>query len=94
MGNVGKTSEKHGTSRDQLRQSTLHACVERALKNYFRDMDDHATKNLYALFISEVEKPLYNIVMEHTRGNITRAAELLGLNRATLRNRLKKYDLN
>jgi Fis family transcriptional regulator len=44
--------------------------------------------------MSQVERPLFEIVMENTRGNISRAAQLLGLNRATLRSRLRKYGLD
>jgi len=46
------------------------------------------------LFLEEVEKPFFEVVMKHTQGNITHAAKILGLNRVTLRSRLKKYGLD
>jgi len=44
--------------------------------------------------LSEVEAPLLDIIMQHTRGNQTRAANMLGINRGTLRKKLKKYGMN
>lgn len=68
--------------------------VREAMEKYFEDMDGHPPSDLYELFLSQVEKPLFEIVMHHTRGNMSRASELLGLNRGTLRNRLVKYGLD
>lgn len=68
--------------------------VRRALENYFADLDGHDTSNIYNLFLEQFEKPLFEVVMEVSRGNVTRAAGMLGLNRGTLRNRLKKYGID
>mgnify|MGYP001413780074 CR=1 FL=1 len=68
--------------------------VRRAMENYFTDLDGHDATNLYDLFITQVEKPMLEVVLQQTRGNMTRASRMLGLNRATLRSRLKKYDLD
>ncbi len=68
--------------------------VENAMENYFQDLDGHDVTDLHALFLEEVEKPFFEVVMKHTKGNITHAAQMLGLNRVTLRNRLKKYGLD
>ena len=68
--------------------------VECAMKTYFKDLDGHETRDLYSLFMQEVEKPFFKVVMRHTRGNLTHAAQMLGLNRITLRNRLKKYGID
>ena len=68
--------------------------VRRALENYFADLDGHETSNIYNLFLEQFEKPLFEVVMEVSRGNVTRAAGMLGLNRGTLRNRLKKYGID
>jgi Fis family transcriptional regulator len=48
---------------------------------------------LYELVLGEVEPPLLRTVMEYTRGNQSRAAEILGINRGTLRKKLKTYGL-
>lgn len=71
----------------------LSESVRKALDNYFADLDGHEAVDLYELVLSQVEKPLFEVVMQNARGNITRAAEMLGINRGTLRSRLKKYGL-
>lgn len=68
--------------------------VERAMEAYFKDLDGHETRDLYALFMRQVETPFFKVVMRHAGGNLTRAAEMLGLNRITLRNRLEKYSID
>ena len=49
---------------------------------------------MYELVLSEIEAPMLEEVMQYTRGNQTRAANLLGINRGTLRKKLKKYGMN
>lgn len=80
---------------DQIEDVTcLSESVRRALDGYFADLDGHDASDLYDLVISQVEKPLFEAVIQHTRGNITKAADMLGMNRGTLRSRLKKYGLD
>ena len=67
--------------------------VREAMDAYFVDLDGHETTDLYELFLEQVEKPLFEAVMENTDGNITKASDMLGLNRGTLRTRLRKYGL-
>ena len=67
--------------------------VRIAMERYFNDLDGHDPKGLHDLIISQVEKPLFETVLSHTRGNVSHAATVLGVNRGTLRNRLKKYGL-
>ena len=50
--------------------------------------------DLYELVLAEVEQPLLDMVMQYTRGNQTRAALMMGINRGTLRKKLKKYGMN
>ena len=64
------------------------------MEHYFDDLDGHEARDLYELFMQQVEKPFFDVVMQHTRGNLTQAAKMLGMNRVTLRNRLKKYGLD
>ena len=71
----------------------LGPCVEDALEQYFNDLDGHEASDLYDLVISQVERPLLEIVLEKYRGNISRTARALGLNRGTLRSRLKKHGI-
>ena len=67
--------------------------VQDAMQSYLNDLDGHEAKDLYELFLLEFEKPMFEVVMQHARGNITKASRMLGLNRATLRSRLRKYGL-
>ena len=77
----------HGEAR------TLRDSVEYAMKNYFERLDGQDVTDVYQMVLIEVEAPLLETVMKHVRGNQTKAANLLGLNRGTLRKKLKLYDL-
>jgi Fis family transcriptional regulator len=72
---------------------TLRRSVEKALHNYFAHLEGAEVCDVYNLVLTEVEAPLLETVMNHVKGNQTRASELLGLNRGTLRKKLKQYDL-
>lgn len=73
--------------------SHLHDAVTRAVRNYLETLDDQTTTGFYELVLSQVEAPLLREVMQHTRNNQTRASNMLGLNRGTLRKKLKQYQL-
>ena len=79
---------------ENTEEKKLSDHVAHAMQNYFKDMDGHDPKELYELFISQVEKPFFEVVMQQTKGNISRASTILGMNRVTLRTRLKKYGLH
>lgn len=67
--------------------------TEQALGTYFANLNGHAPGALYDLVMQEVERPLFRAVMEFTHGNQTQAATILGINRGTLRKKLKTYEL-
>lgn len=71
----------------------LREAVEAAMRRYFEHLDGSQASDLYAMVMAEVEAPLLACVLEHTDGNQTRAADVLGLNRGTLRKKLKLYGL-
>ncbi|MCO7224670.1 DNA-binding transcriptional regulator Fis [Pleionea sp. CnH1-48] len=75
-------------------QPTLRESVNTAIQNYFSQLDGQQPSELYDMVLAEVEAPLLERVMEYTRGNQTKAAIILGLNRGTLRKKLKIYGLN
>lgn len=89
-----KLKKQTATDRGEAPEKCLADNVQRAMEAYFDDLDGHEASNLHSLFLEEVEKPFFEVVMKYTQGNITHAAKLLGLNRVTLRNRLKKYELD
>ena len=64
-----------------------------ALEQYFKILNGHTPCDLYKLVIKEVELPLIKTVMEHAKQNQTQAAAILGINRSTLRKKLKAFDL-
>ena len=71
----------------------LSDCVSHAIADYFRQLDGHPAANLYEMLMAEVEVPLLQATLSHTNGNQSRAAEILGINRGTLRKKLKLYGL-
>ena len=79
-----KTIQEHGSLRESAAKS---------MARYFSDLDGQSTTDLYALVLAEVDPPLLEAVMKYSRHNQSRAAAMLGLNRATLRKKLKQYDL-
>ncbi len=72
---------------------TLRESVADSLRSYFSKLDGHAPDDLYRMVIEEVERPLLESVMNYCGGNQTKAAKCLGLNRGTLRKKLKYYDV-
>lgn len=72
----------------------IRACVAEALATYFRQLNGHTCDGLYKLVLAEVELPLLESVMNYCGGNQTRAAQVLGLNRGTLRKKLQQYGLD
>ena len=76
-----------------VRNRPLRQLTADALKRYFKDLNGHKPGELYDLVLGEIEAPLFETVMQHTHGNQSQAAEILGINRATLRKKLKHYYL-
>ncbi|MBI3898178.1 MAG: DNA-binding transcriptional regulator Fis [Gammaproteobacteria bacterium] len=72
----------------------LSTHVKNSLERYFHDLDGEKTTGVYDMVMAEVERPLLEAVMRHVKSNQCRAAELLGINRNTLRKKLKLYKLN
>ncbi|MDX1500106.1 MAG: DNA-binding transcriptional regulator Fis [Woeseiaceae bacterium] len=71
----------------------LHQHTEEALKDYFRSLNGDRPGDLYDLVIGEVERPLFKAVLDYTDGNQSQAAGILGINRGTLRKKLRSYSL-
>lgn len=78
---------------EKNRNQSIHQCIKNALDSYFKDMDNHEPHDLYALILSQVEQPMFKVVLKQTQHNLTRAARILGITRTTLRKKLKKYNL-
>ena len=80
-------------SQSQVTNKPLRDSAKQALKNYLSQLDGQDVNDLYELVLAEVEHPMLDMVMQYTRGNQTRAATMLGINRGTLRKKLKKYAM-
>ena len=80
-------------SKNLQSKNFLRDQVTSALHEYFSKLEGTSASNIYELVLAEVEAPLLEIVMQYAKGNQTRAAQWLGLNRGTLRKLLAKYGL-
>lgn len=72
---------------------TIRDGVTIALDNYFSHLEGQEVFDVYDMVLAEVEAPLLEAVMKYTRKNQTKASTLLGLNRGTLRKKLKQYGM-
>lgn len=80
-------------ARPPNRTVPLRAMTAEALDSYFATLNGHKPGRLYELVMREVEEPLFKAVLEYAQGNQSRAADILGINRGTLRKKLKTYGL-
>jgi len=82
-----------GESQPQEISQLSHA-VKHSIRRYLFELEGTLPNNMYDLVLRQVEQPLFEAILEHTKGNQSRAAELLGLNRGTLRKKLRSYNLH
>jgi Fis family transcriptional regulator len=74
--------------------SQLSHAVKHSIRRYLYELDGTLPNNMYDLVLRQIEQPLFEAILEHTKGNQSRAAEMLGLNRGTLRKKLRSYNLH
>ena len=67
--------------------------VSHSLDCYFKALNGHAPKELYGLILDQVEPPLLKATLRYCNGNQSRAANILGLNRATLRKKIRQHKI-
>ena len=85
--------KKNGSSKAINGRKPLRKHTEDAIQQYFASLNGNRPAELYDLVIGEVERPLFEAVMDYTNGNQSKAAGILGINRGTLRKKLKTYSL-
>lgn len=90
---MAHNASQKAMSPDNL-EPALRKTVANAVRQYLTDMNGHDPDALYRLVLSEVEAPLIAEVLRHADGNQTRAADILGINRGTLRKKIKQYRLD
>lgn len=77
-----------------LDENDMARHVRKALRDYFKDLDgEEPCSDMYDMVINCVEKPLLEMVLEHAGGNQTRASEMLGINRNTLRKKMLEHGI-
>lgn len=77
-----------------MNKCELANSVKSSLDQYFKDLDGEPPHALYDMVLACVEKPLLEYTMQYVNGNQSKAAEILGLNRNTLRKKLQIYNID
>ena len=71
----------------------LRESVTLAVRHYLNELDGQISTDVYQMVLADIEAPLLREIMTYTGNNQTRASIMLGLNRGTLRKKLKQYNL-
>ena len=91
------TRKRAAAKADSGLPATQHAplreCVRAAIDTYLQQLDGVELSDLYAMVMREVEAPMLEAVLEHAHNNQSKAAQILGMNRGTLRKKLKLHGL-
>jgi len=77
-----------------MEENEIAACLRRSLNRYSKDLDGEAPSEIYSMVVSVVEKPLLTYILDRAEGNQTRAADMLGINRNTLRKKMREHGLS
>ena len=86
--------KKYESKSEGSRENELSSTVRKVMRQYFKDLDGEKASGIYDMVVLAVEKPMLEVVMFQAQGNQTRAAELLGMNRNTLRKKLVQHGLD
>ena len=73
------------------RSISLSDAVKHSIETYFKDLEGEPAHGVYSMVVESVEKTLIEEVLKRTEGNQSEAAEMLGINRNTLRTKMKKF---
>ena len=76
-----------------MSKDSIQDVVKKSLEKYFRDLGEQQPSNVYEMVVLTVEKPILEAVMARAEGNQSHAAEMLGINRNTLRKKLQQHGL-
>lgn len=88
------SDEKQNTDNHPQEISQLSNAVKHSIRRFLYELDGTQPSEMYELVLRQIERPLFEAILEHTKGNQSRAAEMLGLNRGTLRKKLRSYNLH
>lgn len=76
-----------------MSKDNIQDVVRKSLEKYFKDLGEQQPTNVYEMVVFTVEKPILESVMARAEGNQSQAAEMLGINRNTLRKKLQQHGL-
>ena len=76
-----------------MSKDNIQDVVKKSLERYFKDLGEQTPSNVYEMVVMTVEKPIFEAVMARAGGNQSHAAEMLGINRNTLRKKLQQHGL-
>ncbi len=76
-----------------MSKDNIQDVVRKSLEKYFRDLGEQEPSNVYDMVVFTVEKPILEAVMTRAEGNQSHAADMLGINRNTLRKKLQQHGL-
>jgi len=76
-----------------MSKESIQEIVQLSLEEYFNDLGELQPSNVYDMVVLSVEKPMLQVVMARAEGNQSSAAEMLGINRNTLRKKLLQHGL-
>ena len=71
----------------------LADCVKKSLDEYFKHLDGQPPHAIYDMVLGSIEKPMLEYILHKVGGNQSKAAEVLGINRNTLRKKMAQYNL-
>jgi Fis family transcriptional regulator, factor for inversion stimulation protein len=75
------------------KENEISACVRKTVSDYFKHLDGEKPCAVYDAVLESMEKPLIEVVLHQAGGNQTKAADILGLNRNTLRKKMSQYGI-
>ena len=73
--------------------SDIADCIRKSIDRYFTDLDGARPRAIYDMVLKNVEKPLLEAVLDQAEGNQTVAAQMLGINRNTLRKKMAQHKI-
>jgi two-component system nitrogen regulation response regulator GlnG len=87
------SSLRHEASSSRSDDISLESLVEQKLRSCLDNLEKMETGDLYGMVLEQIERPLIRFVLEKTRGNQVKAADILGINRNTLRKKIQELDI-
>jgi Fis family transcriptional regulator len=87
-----RTSISH-VKHEKMSKESIQEVVQKSLEEYFNDLGEQQASNIYDMVVLTVERPILEVVMTRAEGNQSHAAQMLGINRNTLRKKLQEHGL-